>query len=147
MHHVGNLVILQKTRYAVKVLSAFARAGYGKSLSAADIAGSEKIPIKYLEGILLLLKEAGLLESRRGHKGGYKLIREPEKIPLSLIVRLTSGPIAPLPCLSRTAYSRCDDCQDENSCTVRAGLAEAYAASLRALEETSIADAIKRAGG
>ncbi len=144
MHHVGNLVILQKTRYAIKVLAAFARTGYGKSMQAAEIARSEQIPPKYLEEILLILKEARILESRRGHKGGHKLIMNPEQISLSLVLRLTNGPIATLSCLSRTAYSRCSDCRSENNCAVRAGLAEAYEASIILLEITSIADAVKR---
>lgn len=136
-------MISQKARYAIKALTSFAR--LQRPLQVADIAASERIPRKYLEQILLALKAAGLLASRRGRGGGYQLIKDPAQISLGTVLRLVDGPIAPLPCLSKTAYRRCDDCLDEGACAVRAGLAEAYEASLKALESTSIADALRRA--
>ena len=139
-------MISQKARYAFKALMAFARLGRHQPLQIADIAASEQIPRKYLEQILLTLKAAGFLASRRGRDGGYELIKDPALISLGTVLRLIDGPMAPLPCLSRTAYRRCQDCASEETCAVKAGLAAAYEASLSALETTSIADAVARAG-
>ena len=140
-----GVMISQKARYAFKALTAFARLGRHQALQIADIAASEQIPRKYLEQILLTLKAAGLLASRRGRGGGYELIKDPGQISLGTVLRLIDGPMAPLPCLSRTAYRRCHDCESEENCAVRAGLAQAYEASLAALESTTIADAVARA--
>ncbi len=139
-------MISQKARYALKALTAFARLGRRRPVQIAELATSEQIPRKYLEQILLTLKTAGLLASRRGRGGGYELIKDPGQISLGTVLRLIDGPMAPLPCLSRTAYRRCQDCRSEETCAVRAGLAQAYQASLSALETTSIADAVLRAG-
>jgi Rrf2 family protein len=139
-------MISQKARYAFKALTAFARLGQHRAVQIAELAASEHIPRKYLEQILLTLKAAGFLASRRGRGGGYELIKDPGQISLGTVLRLIDGPMAPLPCLSRTAYRRCQDCRSEETCAVRAGLAQAYQASLSALETTSIADAVLRAG-
>ena len=140
-------MISQKARYAFKALTAFARLGRRRPVQIAELAASEQIPRKYLEQILLTLKAAGFLASRRGRGGGYELIKDPAQISLGTVLRLIDGPMAPLPCLSRTAYRRCQDCESEEACAVRAGLAQAYEASLAALETTSIADAVQRTSG
>ena len=139
-------MISQQARYAFKALTAFARLGQHRAVQIAELAASEHIPRKYLEQILLTLKAAGFLASRRGRGGGYELIKDPAQISLGTVLRLIDGPMAPLPCLSRTAYRRCHDCESEENCAVRAGLAQAYEASLAALETTSIADAVAWAG-
>lgn len=107
------------------------------------IAEQEKIPRKFLEQILLALKAGGLIVSRRGREGGYTLLKRPAQISLGAVLRLVDGPIAPLPCLSRTAYRKCDDCPNEELCAVRAGFAAAYDASLQVLEMTTIADTVR----
>jgi Rrf2 family protein len=135
-------MISQRARYAFKALIVLARAG-SAGMQIRDIALKEQIPRKFLEQILLSLKAGGLIISRRGREGGYALLKNPENISLGSVLRMIDGPIAPLPCLSRTAYRKCDDCQSEELCAVRAGFAEAYDASLRVLEATTIAQAIK----
>ncbi len=139
-------MISQRARYAFKALIVLARAG-SAGMQIRDIAEQEQIPRKFLEQILLSMKAGGLITSRRGREGGYALLKDAEAISLGSVLRMIDGPIAPLPCLSKTAYRKCDDCPSEELCGVRAGFAEAYEASLRVLEATTIAQAMKAAEG
>jgi hypothetical protein len=79
----------------------------------SEISREQAIPKKFLEQILLELKRAGIVMSRRGRLGGYVLLRAPEQVTFGEVLRLIDGPIAPLPCLSKIAYRRCVDCADE----------------------------------
>jgi Rrf2 family protein len=134
-------MLSQKARYAFKALIALSRRGPYESLQARDLATAEQIPLSFLEQILFELRHAGLVGSRRGRDGGHYLLKDATKISLGQVVRLIDGPVAPLPCLSRTAYRRCPDCRDESACAVRRVFKRAYEASLAVLEQTSIADA------
>ena len=87
-------------------------------LPIRELAERERIPVKFLEQILLQLKEAGFLESRRGKKGGYLLRKSPKTIRIGDVVRLIDGPLAPIPCVSKTAYAPCS-CPDEDHCGLR----------------------------
>ncbi len=87
-------------------------------LPIRELAERERIPVKFLEQILLQLKEAGFLESRRGKKGGYLLRKAPKSIRIGDVVRLIDGPLAPIPCVSKTAYAPCS-CPDEDHCGLR----------------------------
>jgi Rrf2 family protein len=136
----GRLMISQKARYAFKALIALSR-NHSQKFQARDIATSEQIPQSFLEQILLELKRAGLVGSRRGRDGGHFLLKDPATITLGQVLRLIDGPVAPLSCLSRTAYSRCEDCVDEAACGLRRVFGQAYDASLEVLERLSIADA------
>jgi Rrf2 family protein len=106
-----------KAKYALKALACLANAKEGEPLLIADIAESEGIPKKILEAILAELKQHGLLRSRKGRGGGYFLAKPPEQVTVAAVLRVIDGPIAPVPCLSRTAYRRCDGCRDEATCT------------------------------
>jgi Rrf2 family protein len=139
-------MISQKARYAFKALLALTRAGEGRSLQTRDIAAVERIPQSFLEQILIVLKRAGLVGSRRGPEGGHFLIKDPAAITFGQVLRLIDGPVAPLPCLSRTAYRRCEDCTDEATCGVRKVFGEAYDATLEVLDRTTVADAAAHAG-
>jgi Rrf2 family protein len=110
-------MISQKAKYALRALIALARAQ--DSLMIADIAQQHSIPRKFLEQILLEMKHHGIVVSRRGRLGGYALLRPADQITFGQVLRLIDGPIAPLPCLSRTAYRRCSDCRSERDCEVR----------------------------
>lgn len=100
----------RKSIYALRVLPHLARA-YGEThLSAADLALAEDVPVKYLEQILTTLRKQGLLVSAQGKHGGYALRRPPEKISLGDIIRALDGPLAPIPCASRTAPHDDPDC-------------------------------------
>jgi Rrf2 family protein len=98
------------------------------------------VPRKFLELILLELKNHGLLQSKKGKGGGYALARPPETINVGEIVRLIDGPIAPLPCVSKTAYMRCEECRDERTCGIRLVMKNVRDATASILDATSIAD-------
>ncbi|HET9959489.1 MAG TPA: Rrf2 family transcriptional regulator [Polyangiaceae bacterium] len=133
-----------KTKYALKALCHLAMASQDGPVLIADIAESENIPRKFLELILAELKQHGILQSRKGRGGGYQLAKTPENITVASVLRVLDGPIAPVPCLSRTAYQRCAECSDEAVCGVRLVLREAHDASVHVLENTTLADMVKR---
>ena len=135
-------MITQKTKYALKSLMVLAdeKAGDGAALRIEDIADRSGAPKRFLEHILLDLKRAGLIGSRRGRKGGYELIKNPKRVSLADILRLVDGPLAPLPCLSRKAYQRCEDCKTEEDCRVRAVFGGFYATYILMIESLTLSD-------
>lgn len=137
-------MISQRARYAFKAVVALARAKPGEGLQIRQLCEQEKLPRKFLEQILLSLKAAGYISSRRGRDGGYELLRPADRIFIGPMLRAVDGPIAPLPCLSRTAYRRCDDCRDEAACEVRIAFDRAYDDYLRKLETLSLADVMRQ---
>ena len=138
-------MISQRSRYALKALIRLVRAGKGSSLSTRVIADQEAIPVSFLEQIMLDLKRAGFVGSRRGKEGGYFIDRDPATLSLATVLRQIDGPVAPLPCLSKTAYRRCEDCRDEAACSLRAILADTHEAVLAILEKRTLAEALARA--
>jgi len=135
-------MISQKAKYALRALLELARAGEGEALLITDIAERQRIPKKFLEQILLDLRNRGLVHSRRGRGGGYGLLKDPREITLGQILRIIDGPQAPLPCLSRMAYRRCDDCEDETRCGIRRVFAKAYAVTAQVLDTTTLYDTL-----
>ena len=136
-------MISQKSKYAFKALACLAAKEAGESVQIEDIAADAAVPRKFLEHILLDLKRSGIVASRRGRAGGYVLIKQPEEITIGNVLRAIEGPIAPLPCISRTAYRRCPDCVNEKTCVVRRLFADAYSAQLLLLEGTTLAEALR----
>ena len=134
-------MISAQAKYALRALIELAALPEGKSMLTAEIAERQKIPKKFLEQILLTLKRAGLVQSRRGAQGGYGLLKAAEDISFAQVLRLIDGPIAPLPCLSLIAYRKCADCTDETHCQIRRVFARVADATRGVLEQTSIADA------
>lgn len=108
-----------------------------------DISEQEKIPTKYLEQILLSLKNAGLLQSKMGVGGGYYLAKSPEQINLGQIIRILDGPLAPIRCVSHMAYEPCG-CPDEETCGLRMAMGDVRDAIANILENTSLADVTDR---
>jgi len=108
-----------------------------------DISVQEKIPTKYLEQILLALKNAGLLQSKMGIGGGYYLARTPEQINLGQIIRVLDGPLAPIRCVSHMAYEPCG-CPDEQTCGLRMVMGDVRDAIADILENMSLADVTDR---
>lgn len=137
----GPMITL-KTKYALKALMVLAdeKAGNAEALRIEEIAERSGTPKRFLEHILLDLKRAGLIGSRRGRKGGYEMIKDPRQVSLAEILRLIDGPLAPLACLSRRAYRRCEDCNDETTCRVRAVFGGFYASYLLMIESLTLAD-------
>ncbi|ADI14219.1 RrF2 family transcriptional regulator [Truepera radiovictrix] len=134
--------LTQKAKYALKALVFLAKA-YGKGpVLIANIAESEGISQKFLELILLELKNHGILQSKKGRGGGYWLNRPPEEIYLGHVIRIFEGALAPLPCASKRYYSRCEECADEATCEVRAVMLEVKKATLGVLDTTSLKDTL-----
>jgi Rrf2 family protein len=137
-------MMTMKTKYALKALSQLASAPPGEPMLIADIAEREGIPRKFLEAILAELKQHGFLRSRKGRGGGYALARNADTITVASIVRVLDGPLAPVPCLSRTAYQRCEGCREEATCGIRLVMRDAHAAMVQVLEGTTLADMVRR---
>jgi Rrf2 family protein len=135
-------MITQKAKYAFKALFHLAEQPAGTSIQIEEIAKGAGVPRKFLEHILLELKKKGIVASRRGRAGGYVLIKKPGEMTIGSILRAVEGPIAPLPCISRTAYRRCTDCKDEKTCVVRRLFADTYSATLLLMDGTTLADAM-----
>jgi Rrf2 family protein len=135
-------MISQKAKYALKALIAMAKAGDGAAMSITEIAEAQRIPKKFLEQILLEMKRDGILFSQRGKNGGYSMRLAPGEITFGRVLRLIDGPIAPLPCLSKIAYRRCEDCADEKACELRMVLNDVAKATRAVLDKATIADAL-----
>jgi len=136
-------MISQRAKYALRALVALVEAPTGEPLMISEISRQKVIPKKFLEQILLELKRAGLVESRRGRLGGYVLARPADRITFGEVLRLIDGPVALLPCLSKIAYRRCTDCADESTCEIRHVFARVAVATREVLDSTSLADAVK----
>ena len=100
----------KKSEYGLRALLELTLAHGKLTLQRHEIATRQHIPVEFLEQILLTLKRAGILSSRRGVKGGYTLIKSPEEITLGQVIRILDGPLAPIGCVSKTAYQKCEDC-------------------------------------
>jgi Rrf2 family protein len=132
-------MLSKKAKYAIKALLALAEHGREEPMRIADLAREEQIPPKFLELILLGLKNQGVLQSRKGKGGGYLLARDPADIYLGQIVRMFDGPLAPVPCASQTAYVACADCPNEAVCGVHLAMKEVRDATAKVLDGTSLA--------
>jgi Rrf2 family protein len=108
-----------------------------------DIAERENVPRKFLEAMLVDLRKRGLLDSRRGKYGGYRLAKPAEAISFGEIIRIVDGPLAPLPCASKSGFRPCDDCTDANSCSVRWLMLQVRDATADILDNCSLADALR----
>ncbi|TAK98612.1 MAG: Rrf2 family transcriptional regulator [Rhodospirillaceae bacterium] len=135
-------MLTQRSKYALRAVLMLAAQKPGELVLVADIAKKRKVPKKFLELILLDLKKRGLLFSRRGKNGGYRLARPASKITFGEIVRITDGPLAPLACASLTGYQRCNDCEDEKTCAIRRVMRGVRDATAAILDHTTLADAI-----
>jgi Rrf2 family protein len=135
-------MLSQKTRYAMLALTRLAKEVGNGSILISDIAKSESIPQRYLEAILLDLKKLGMLGSKLGKTGGYFLIRKPEEINLSEVVRHFEGPIALVPCVSEKAYQPCEFCKDEATCNMRKVFKDIRDYTYNKLQETTLRDLI-----
>lgn len=133
----------KKTQYALQALIYLTEHEQEGPALISAIAQEKKIPLKFLESILLQLKNDGILDSKKGKGGGYHLKMRPEEISLARIIRLIHGPIAMLPCVSLYFYERCANC-DEEHCGLHDTMILARDATLQVLEKKSIADISKR---
>jgi len=135
-------MLSRKTKYGLKALSYLARNGDDLPIQISVISSSENISLKFLESILLTLKKAGFLGSKKGKGGGYYLLKDAKDISIAAIYRILEGPIALVPCVSLNFYEKCDDCPDEEGCSVHKLMIELRDSSLKILENTSLEDLI-----
>ena len=133
-------MLTQRSRYALRALIFLARSGTLAPVPISTIAADQKLPRKFLEIILLDLKNGGLVDSYRGKMGGYRLARAPGKISFGEIIRLIEGPLALVPCVSVTAYQRCADCFEESTCVIRKTMLTVRDNTAAILDHTSLAD-------
>ncbi len=136
----------KRGEYGIKALLDLASADSAHSLvQVRELAEREKIPVKFLEQILLGLKNAGILHSRLGVGGGYYLARPADEITLGQIVRTLDGTLAPIRCVSKIAYERCV-CPDEETCGLRLVMLDVRNAIADILDQTTLADVLRRTG-
>jgi Rrf2 family protein len=133
----------KKTQYAFQALMYLAENQDNGPVLIAEISAAKKIPLKFLENILLELRKAGMLESKKGKGGGYFLNLPPSKIRLADIIRKIEGPIAMLPCASLYFYERCSNC-DEKNCGLHDTMIDVRDATLKILEGKTVADLVKK---
>ena len=132
-------MLSMKTQYAFKALMYLAQKDTSGPVLIAEIADKKNIPLKFLENILLELKKAGVLDSKKGKGGGYFFNENPSKIKLARVMRLIDGPIALLPCVSINFYQQCKNC-DEKTCGLSEVMKEVRDATLSILENKTVAD-------
>lgn len=132
-------MLSKKAQYAFQALMHMSHKVPGEPTLIAEIANDRSIPLKFLENILLQLKNAGILDSKKGKGGGYYFREDPRNIPLARIIRLIDGPIAMLPCVSLYFYERCSNC-DEIKCGLHDTMILVRDATLKILENKTVAD-------
>ncbi|MEI2298068.1 RrF2 family transcriptional regulator [Ensifer sp. MJa1] len=115
-------MLTKKGKYGLKALVDLARLGPGETAFITEIAQRNNIPKKFLDTILLELRNAGMLRSKKGPGGGYSLSRPASEIRIGHVIRTLDGPLAPIRCASRTAYEVCEDCNDPETCQVRVSM-------------------------
>jgi Rrf2 family protein len=135
-------MLSQKARYALRALFVLGEHRGDQPVMIAEIAEKANVPRKFLEQILLEMKRRGIVHSVRGKFGGYALGRKPENIPFAEVIRVIDGPLALSPCASRTAYRKCDDCEDETVCAIRKVLLDVRDATAEILEHHTLAHAL-----
>ncbi len=131
-------MISKKTKYALKaVLFLVEKYSAREPVLIAEIAEKESIPKKFLESILLELKNNGILQSRKGKGGGYLLAKDPGQISFGEVIRIFENPFALLPCLDEGPYVKCEECKNGNACGIRMVMQEVYHATSSILNVTT----------
>ncbi len=142
-------MITQKMKYALKALLVLADEAAKPTpvaLTIEEISRRAATPKRFLEHILLEIRNAGVIQSTRGRSGGYVLLKKPADVSISALLRSIDGPIAPLPCLSRSAYHRCEDCKDEAACRIRRVFAEVFWSYLVIIDSLTLEDMLRGDG-
>tara|TARA_R110002124_G_scaffold87407_1_gene225085 strand:+ start:117404 stop:117817 length:414 start_codon:yes stop_codon:yes gene_type:complete len=135
-------MLSRKTKYGLKALAYLARQEDSTPVQISVISNSENISLKFLESILLTLRKAGFLGSKKGKGGGYYLMKDANDITIAALYRVLEGPIALVPCVSLNFYEKCNDCPDEDLCSVHNLMIKVRDKNLKILENTSLADFI-----
>lgn len=135
-------MLSKKSKYGLKAMTFIASQDEGTLVQISEISESEKISRKFLEAILLNLKKAGFLGSKKGKGGGYYLLKSADKIIMADVIRVLEGPIAMVPCVSLNYYEHCDDCVDENRCSVQMLMLEVRDSMLSVLSNKTLQDMV-----
>lgn len=131
-------MLSNKAKYGLKAMMYLVAHQGRMGVPIGEIAERERIPRKFLDAILLALKKSGFLASKMGKGGGYRLARPPSEIAVGDVIRVLDGPLAPIPCASRTAYKPCSDCGDVESCRIRRVMLEVRDAMAAVLDNTTL---------
>lgn len=134
-------MLSKKSQYAFKALTYLTERFEKGPVLISEISKKKKIPLKFLENILLELKKADILDSKKGKGGGYFLKKSPEKIKVATVIRLVNGPIAMLPCVSLYFYERCKNC-NEKHCGLHDMMIEVRDATLNIVENRTLKDLV-----
>jgi Rrf2 family protein len=137
-------MLSKKTKYALNALVFLAENKDKGAIQIHDIAEHEHIPQKFLEAILLDLRKAGILSSKRGRGGGYYLLHPPKEINLADVIRHFEGALAWLPCVAHKYYEPCAECKDEATCGIRDVFRQLREETVRLLKGTSLQDVLDR---
>jgi Rrf2 family protein len=133
-------MLSKKAKYGLTALIHLARSQNKGPVLISGLAKEGRIPKKFLELILLELKNEGVLQSKKGKGGGYFLARPAELIRIGHVIRVMDGPLAPIPCVSETAYEKCVECIDEKTCPIRAVMKQVRDAMANILDRTTLAE-------
>jgi len=139
-------MLSKKCQYALHALIYLAQHHEGPSVTIGEIAIEKKIPKKFLEAILLDLKNAGILSSKKGKSGGYFLLKRPDQISIIEVIRHVDGAVAMLPCVSLNFYDSCGMCADENTCKINNLFGQVRDATLKILYSNTVADLANTGG-
>ena len=137
-------MISKKTKYALKAAIYLAREYEKGPILIADLARDEKIPKKFLELILLSMKNNGILMSKKGKSGGYYLAKSPRTVSMGQIVRIMEGTVAPVPCVSESSYEKCEECENENTCGIRIVMKDVRDVIANILDNATLADVLEK---
>lgn len=137
-------VISKKSKYALNALLHLTRKNGEGPVLISTISEEEHVPQKFLETILLDLKNAGILGSKKGKGGGYYLRKEPEEVNVAEVLRLFDGAIALLPCVTFRFYERCEECKDEEVCSIREAFLKVRNESVRIFKNHTLQTLLDR---
>ncbi|MEY9168752.1 Rrf2 family protein [Sinorhizobium fredii] len=137
-------MLTKKGKYGLKALVDLARLGPGETAFVTEIATRNNIPKKFLDTILLELRNTGILRSKKGPNGGYSLSKPASEIMIGQVIRALDGPLAPIRCASRTAFEACDDCNDPVGCQVRLSMTEVRDAIATILDNMTLAQFVSK---
>lgn len=137
-------MLSKKCKYAIHALVHLAKRYQEGPVHIQEIADKERIPKKFLEAILLELRKAKVLQSKKGKGGGYYLAKKPADVNLIEIIRLMDGAIAMLPCVSLNYYEACEECRDEVNCSIRSAFIGVRDETLRILADNTLEKMVER---
>src|SRR5580692_3508588 len=138
-------MLSKRAKYGLRALVYLARHQGEGPIQIREISEKLNIPRKFLEAILLDLRNEGILQSRKGKEGGYLMERSPDTITLGRVIRLIDGPLADVPCVSQTAYARCDDCPEEKKCVLRTIMKDVRDSTAKILDQTTFDQLVEKA--